>query len=153
MAGGRVDIGAAEVPLPSVQSVMINGGAAQRSRVTDLKIIFNTAVAFPNGAMAAFTLTRNGGGAVGSFTPTVIPSAGVTVVTLSNFLGAETQSGSLADGTYTLTVLANQVVSGTGQADANGDGTGGDNYVVGSARVCSACSATSTETGRSTGST
>jgi hypothetical protein len=134
IAGGRVDIGAAEVPLPTVQAVLVNGGAAQRSRVTELRIVFNTAVAFPGGAMSGFTLTRDGGGAVGGFTPTATSTGGVTVVTLNNFIGAETQSGSLADGTYTLTVVANQVLSGAGQLDANGDGTGGDNYVFGSAQ-------------------
>ena len=37
---------------------------------------------------------------------------GQTVVTLDTFTGATTESGSLTDGRYTLTVLANQVSAG-----------------------------------------
>ena len=67
-------------------------------------------------------LTANGEGRV------------VTVVSLSNFTGAQTQFGSLGDGRYTLTVLASQI-SGNGQPlDGNGDGTPGDNYTFGDAQ-------------------
>ena len=48
---------------------------------------------------------------------------------LSDFTGPATQNGSLADGRYTLTVLASQVTANGTTLDGNGDGTAGDNYV------------------------
>jgi hypothetical protein len=44
------------------------------------------------------------------------------------------QAGSLADGTYTLTVRAGQVSTAAGALEGNGDGTGGDDYTFGSAQ-------------------
>lgn len=46
------------------------------------------------------------------------------------FTGGETNSGSLADGRYTLTVFASQVSAGGQQLDGDGTGTGGDNFVL-----------------------
>ena len=51
------------------------------------------------------------------------------MVTLT-FSGADTEFGSLADGRYTLTIFASQVSNANGNLDGNGDGTGGDNYVM-----------------------
>src|SRR4029453_2170210 len=83
----------------------------QRSRVTTINVTFSAQVTFASTPGAAFTLTRNGGGAV-LFTATSNVVGGVTVVTLNGFSGAETEFGSLRDGRYTLTVLANQVSVG-----------------------------------------
>ena len=58
----------------------------------------------------------------------------MTVVTLSNFTGAETEFGSLRDGRYTMTILAGQVSNSFGQLDGNGDGIAGDNYTFGDAQ-------------------
>jgi hypothetical protein len=58
----------------------------------------------------------------------------VTVVTLSGFSGDAAQFGSLADGSYTLTTLANQVNAGGIALDGNADGTGGDNFTFGDAQ-------------------
>ena len=101
-----------------VQGVQENDGSIQRSKVVSLTVTFNTVMTFadPNNVAAAFQLTRNGGGAVGSFTASASVTGGVTVVTLTNFTGAETDFGSLADGVYTLRVLANQVAAGGVQA-------------------------------------
>jgi hypothetical protein len=106
----------------------INGGAAQRSRVTSLAVTFNTTVDFASTPDAAFALTRNGGGAV-NFTAAATVVGGNTVVTLSNFTGLETAAGSLTDGRYTLTALAGQIAAGGRPLDGNGDGTAGDDYV------------------------
>jgi hypothetical protein len=78
---------------------------------------------------AAFQLTRAGGGPVGGFTTSAATIGGVTVVTLGNFTGAETDGGSLADGRYTLTVAAAAVTANGMPLDGNGDGTSGDSYV------------------------
>jgi parallel beta-helix repeat protein len=133
VSGPAADIGAFEVQAavaPRVTGTQINGGADQRSMVTTLTVTFSTVVSFANNnAGAAFTLTRNGGGAV-QFTATVNVGGGVTTVTLDHFTGAETTTGSLNDGGYTLTALASQITAGGQQLDGNGDGTPGDNYVL-----------------------
>jgi len=120
---------------PRVTGTVVNSGDAQRSRVTDIALSFNTQVTFPSGIANAFTLTRIGGGSVG-FTPTASVVNGVTVVTLTNFTGAETESGSLRDGRFTLTGIANQIMNGTLTLDGNGDGVGtaGDNFTFGEAQ-------------------
>jgi hypothetical protein len=111
---------------PAVASVRVNDGSAQRSRVMDLTVTFSTQVTFAGGNVSnAFTLIRDGGKPV-SFSATSSVVNGVTVVTLLNFTGASTQSGSLADGRYTLTVLASQVSANSQQMLGN--------HVVGSAQ-------------------
>jgi hypothetical protein len=132
--GGQADIGAFEVqsltPPAKVTNVSINGGAAQRSRLTSIAINFDSKVSFVGGdvnAAAAFTLDR-----VGPSTGSVSLAASVdnigpgTVVTLT-FTGGTVDNISLADGRYALHALAAQF-TGVG-LDGNGDGTGGDNFL------------------------
>jgi hypothetical protein len=120
--------------VPHVASTVINGAAAQRSRVTDLTITFSAVVSFATTPGAAFTLTRNSDGAAVTFTATASNVNGVTVVTLNNFGGSAAQFGSLADGRYTLTALASQISTGGIALDGNGDGTPGDNFTFGEAQ-------------------
>jgi hypothetical protein len=117
---------------PRVGAVRANDGTAQRSRVAALAVAFNTPVSFAAAPAGAFALTRDSDGAAVTFTATV--SAAGSVVTLSNFTGPATEFGSLADGTYTLTVRASQVSTPAGPLDGNGDGTGGDDYTFGAAQ-------------------
>jgi hypothetical protein len=134
VVGAAADMGAFEFPSLQVAGVSVNGGAAQRSRVTSVTVTFNGPAAFAGAVASAFRLSRVGGSAIGSFTAAANIVNGVTVVTLSGFTGSETQFGSLADGRYTLTVFANQV-SADGQAlDGNGDGQGGDDFTAGDAQ-------------------
>jgi hypothetical protein len=116
---------------PRVTSLGVNGGAVQRSRVTDLSVTFSAQVSFATTPGAVFTLNRNSDGAVVTFTANASVVDGVTVVSLSGFGGAATQFGSLADGNYTLTTLANQVSENGVALDGNGDGIGGDNSIQG----------------------
>jgi hypothetical protein len=113
----------------TVAAVSVDNGAAQRSMVTNVAVTFSTTVGLPADPAAAFTLTRVGDGAPVTFTATTAVVNGATVVTLGNFTGPATFNGSLADGRYTLTVLASQVTANGTTLDGNGDGTGGDNYV------------------------
>jgi hypothetical protein len=133
VVGGRLDIGAVErnASPPRVTGTVVNGGAAQRSRVTDLTVTFSTQVTFATTPAAAFSLVRVSDGAPVSFTAQASVLGGVTVVTLSNFTGSATQFGSLADGRYTLTAIASQISEGGLLLDGNGDGTQGDNYTFG----------------------
>ena len=97
---------------PAVQSVAVNGGAAQRSRVTTADVTFTAPVTL---AAGAFTWTRQSdGGAVsdGGANPQVVVTTatvgGQTVATLT-FLPTTAASGlveygSLADGVWVLSV-------------------------------------------------
>jgi hypothetical protein len=112
---------------PHVQSVAVNDGTSpQHSMVTSMTVTFDTVVNFASTPAAAFTLSRIGGGAVGSFTATQQVLGGVTVVTLNGFTGDETQNGSLADGRYILTVIASQVSTAGGQLAGNNTFTDAD---------------------------
>jgi ELWxxDGT repeat protein len=108
---------------PTVAAATIGDGTAQRSQVASLTVTFSAQVTFAETVASAFTLTRNGGGAV-NFSATASVIGGVTVVTLTGFTGSETQFGSLKDGRYTLTALASQI-SANGQQMAS-DYTFGD---------------------------
>jgi hypothetical protein len=116
VGGGAADIGAYEVQDagPTVTAVGANNGAAQRSRVTSIQVTFSTVVTIGPGA---FTLTYLGGpsgtvgSTVGGLTVSTATVNGVTVATLSGFVGADTSSGSLVDGRYALTVTGNAITA------------------------------------------
>jgi hypothetical protein len=112
---------------PQVVSTIVNNGGNQRSKVTSLQVNLSAEVAFSGSPASAFVLTRDGGGTV-SFSATVGLQGGKTVVVLSDFSGVETQFGSLRDGRFTLTALANQISNTGGQLN------GGANYTFGDAQ-------------------
>src|SRR5262249_32617844 len=120
-------IGAFEVqtPPPRVTNIEINGGASQRSRVTTLKIEFDSAVTLPSPPEQAFQLSRQSDGA----TVTLSAFASANDVFL-NFAGGAVDNISLKDGRYTLTVFSVAVLGLGGHLDGNGDGAAGDNYVL-----------------------
>jgi hypothetical protein len=135
-ANGGVDIGAFELQTvlpPRVVSTTVNDGSAQRSMVTSLTVRFNTNVQFSGNPTSAFSLTRNGGGAV-NFSLTLTTSAGATVATLGNFSGVESQLGSLRDGRFTLTIHDTLVSAFGGALDGDGNGVPGNPYVFGDAQ-------------------
>ncbi len=134
---GAVDIGAFEVQQSPAK--VIPGGVsinsklataadkAQRSRVTDVAITFDSKVSFVGSdvnAAAAFTLNRVGGGTV-TLAASVDNTGPGTVVTLT-FIGGTVDNFSLADGRYALHALAGQFASGL---DGDGNGTGGDDFM------------------------
>jgi hypothetical protein len=128
-----IHFGQTMTPPVRVESTLVNGTTAQqRSRVTSIQVTFTAAVAFAGGSVGnAFTLTRNGGGAV-SFTAAANVVGGVTVVTLNNFTGPETDNfGSLRDGRYTLTALAANISAGGIPLDGDANGIAGGNYTFG----------------------
>jgi hypothetical protein len=91
-------------PAVTVTDVTVNGGAAQRSRVTSVAVAFSQAVSFAGTAADAFRLRRQTDNADVALTASVAGS----VVTLT-FAGAGAEAGSLRDGRYTLTVFASQI--------------------------------------------
>jgi hypothetical protein len=77
---------------------------------------------------SAFQLVRQSDGALPALNAAVDNSGPGTVVTLTFTSTNAVDFGSLADGRYTLSVLANQI--NTGNFDGNGDGVYGDNYTL-----------------------
>ncbi len=106
---GGVDIGAFESKLgPTVASVVVNGGAAQRSRVTSVTVAFDSVVTFSGSPVSAFSLKRQSDNALPLLSAAVTNGA-VTSVTLTFLAGPAVESASLADGRYTLSVDGSQV--------------------------------------------
>jgi hypothetical protein len=119
---------------PQVTSVTVNGGSAQRSRVTSLTIAFDRLVALDAGA---FVLSRSDG-TVPTVTWNITTVNGSTVAS-AIFSGHGTEFGSLADGKWTLRIRAGRVHRADNTetvmladyrtsfwrlfGDANGDGT------------------------------
>jgi hypothetical protein len=124
-----------EPSLLQVAAVAVNGGASQRSRVTEVTVTFNTVVTFAGGpanAAAAFRLTRTGPGTPAGDVTLAVDLSGSTAartVARLTFSGPLTEFGSLIDGRYTLTVLSAQVSAGGQPLDGDGDGVAGGDAV------------------------
>lgn len=86
-------------PSPQFSSLVVNDGAVQRSMVRSLTLTFSTSVVLQGGAVQ---LARRGS----PFTGTVIttPASGAASSYVLTFSGGEIIGGSLADGTYDLTL-------------------------------------------------
>ncbi|MBX7105605.1 MAG: hypothetical protein K1X57_16090 [Gemmataceae bacterium] len=110
----------------SVAQVKVNDGSAQRSRVTNLTVTFDQTVTLPPNPADAFQLKRQNDNSNVALDATLVGDS----VTLT-FTGGPVEFGSLADGRYTLIVLASKVNGGT--FDGDGDGIAGDDYVLASA--------------------
>lgn len=128
LIGLTVNLGDGQIAPPRVAGVLVNGGAAQRSTVTRIQVAFDQHVTLPTNPADAFHLVRQGDGALVTLNAVVDNSRTGTVVTLS-FTGGAVDNDSLADGRYTLTVLAGQVGSPNGALDGDGDGQAGGDFV------------------------
>lgn len=100
----------AVVAPPSVESVVVNDGSAQRSMVTSFTVTFSGPVTLDFGA---FELRRQDGSLVGLRVALSLVN-GKTVAALT-FTGLDVFGGSLADGRYRLTVRADRVRDALGQ--------------------------------------
>src|SRR5262249_17858820 len=106
---------------PSVASVVVNGGSAQRSMVTHVTVTFNTVVTVD---ADPFRLRRIGGNLKDlALSESVVD--GRTVIDLV-FTGPRIVGGSLADGKYQLRVRAGGVSADGQNLDGDRDGTPGD---------------------------
>ncbi len=106
-----------------VESVVVNDGSAQRSMIDSITVNFDGAAILDPGAIE---LRRQDGSLVDAQVSISLVS-GKTVAVLT-FAGTEFVGGSLADGSYTLTVRADRVHDRWGReldGDANG-AAGGD---------------------------
>jgi hypothetical protein len=112
------------IPAPArVASVVVNDGLDQRSMVTSLTVTFDGPVTLDSGA---FEL-RGSDGSLVDLNVTTSVENGRTVAVLT-FAGADVIGGSLADGSYTLTILSEGVHDRWGrELDGDGDGEAGGN--------------------------
>ncbi len=106
-----------------VNTVVVNDGSMQRSQVLSLKVNFDSTMTLPTNPANAFLLKRQSDGALVSL-DAVVDGSSVTLT----FAAGPVEFGSLADGRYSLTVLAAQINGGN--FDGNGDGIAGDDYVL-----------------------
>jgi hypothetical protein len=127
--GSAADIGAYEdqpIAAPAVANVVVNGGGIQRSMVTSMVINFTQSVTFPSGVNAAFQLTRTGpSGPTGVVnTNAVVLDSDTVVLTFANGGAVSIDpGGSLSDGTYTLKVIAANVLGANGNLNGGTDFT------------------------------
>ncbi|XZE54163.1 S8 family serine peptidase [Planctomycetaceae bacterium SH139] len=112
-----------------VESVVVNGGATQRSMVTTMDVGFSSEVDIASGAFLLENTTTSQAVTVDVTTDVI---DGKTVATLT-FVGGAIQDDSLSDGNYVLTIDATKITDAvTGdQLDGDGDGTAGGDYLFG----------------------
>ncbi|MBX7102680.1 MAG: fibronectin type III domain-containing protein [Gemmataceae bacterium] len=119
-------------PPPRVQSVFVNSGTAQRSMVTSLTVTFTGVVDLGTGA---FQLIRTGPtGIQGSVALSVDSTSSTATQTIARLTwpanSAFSETNSLIDGTYTLTVTGSLVDSIDGNLDGDNNGLAGGNFVT-----------------------
>src|SRR5262249_48097768 len=121
---GGPRVGVSSPPLVTVAAVDVNGGAAQRSMVTSLTVNFSGRVTLPAAPAGAFQLVGPGGAV--ALTVDLSGSTATQTVARLTFSGPGIVGGSLADGSYTLTVLGSQVLDASGRLlDGDGNGVAG----------------------------
>jgi hypothetical protein len=114
-----------------VESVVLNDGSAQRSMVNRVTVTFGGAAILDPGAIE---LRRQDGTLVDA--QLSISLAGGKTVAVLTFAGPEFIGGSLADGSYTLTVRADRVHDRWGrELDGDGNGSPGGDRVFGFFRL------------------
>ena len=109
---------------PQIESVVVNGGNAQRSMVSELTVAFSEIVGGVDANSFVLLNTTTNMQIVPTVTAQVI--GGKTVATLT-FSGAGINGGSLADGDYTLTTLDTLTDNAGNQLDGDKDGNAGGN--------------------------
>lgn len=116
---------------PQVESIVLNDGSEQRSMVNQITVTFDGAAVLDPGAIE---LRRQDGSLVDAqLTITLVGGQTAAVLT---FAGTEFVGGSLADGSYTLTVVADRVHDRFGrELDGDGDGVSGGDRVDGFFRL------------------
>jgi hypothetical protein len=118
-------------PPARVGAEIVNDGAAQRSMVDRITVTFDSVVTVDAGA---FELRRQDASLVGlNVAASVVNGRTIAVLT---FTGSDIVGGSLADGSYSLTVRADRVHDGVGrELDGDGDCFAGGNRVDGYFRL------------------
>jgi subtilisin-like proprotein convertase family protein len=119
--GKATDIGAFETQTltapPTVTGIVINANQTQRSMVTSIKVSFSEAVTIGSGA---FVLARTGYGSLGTVNLNISQvGSDVTITfTTGGSVGVD-PGGSLQDGQYKFTIVADQISGSGGKLDGN----------------------------------
>ena len=123
----------AQVPIATVESVVVNHGRAQRSTLSVIEVYFSQVVSILDGA---FQVGRRGDAAWAEVICTPRVENGKTVAELT-FTGSMVDaSGSLLDGEYVLLVDGSKVLNADGVAlDGDADGFAGGFYAFGAAQA------------------
>jgi hypothetical protein len=125
-----IDDALAGAPL-TVENVVVNDGSAQRSMVNRITVTFSGAAILDPGAIQ---LRRQDGSLVEA--QLAVSVAGGKTVAVLTFAGPEIAGGSLADGSYTLSVRADHVHDRWGrELDGDGDGSAGGDRADGFSRL------------------
>ena len=120
------DLASSQGDPPTIESVVVNDGSDQRSMVNSLTVTFDRVVSFDPGQ---FGLQAGNGSAVGLDVAT--SEVGGRTVAVLTFTGPGIVAGSLADGSYTLTVRGDRVRDEEGrELDGDRDGNGGGEHTV-----------------------
>ncbi len=144
-ADGLRTVTAADTPLfdqrfgsksaPKVQSVVFGDGANHRSMVNGITVDFDSVVSIAPGA---FVLERKNGASWDNLDAEL--TIGIASSLFNNntratltFSGSGIIGGSLADGNYRLTMVAANITWNGLQLDGDSNGSGGDNFVRGTA--------------------
>lgn len=123
-----VSIGAA----PTVETITVNDGATQRSRVDSVTVSFDSQVDIDDSNGDPFRFINKGTGQAVADVPVVSIVDGKTVVRFTFTTGPSVHaSGTLLDGDYQLTIDASRISRGGASLDGNGDGANGDDRVFG----------------------
>jgi uncharacterized delta-60 repeat protein len=111
---------------PRIDSIVINDGSIQRSKVNSITVTFDSLVTIDAGA---FELQRHGVSTAIGLIVSLAEENGRTVAVLT-FGGRGVIGGSLFDGQYTLTIRGDKIRDALGQQlDGDGDGSaGGDRH-------------------------
>jgi hypothetical protein len=126
---GGTDIGAYErqgfIVVPTVTSFTVNGGSAQRSRVTSVRITFSEAVSFPQGVDEAVRLVWTGTDGTTQTIPldiTVGPNNDEIIIKWKLPMFLEGPEISVPDGKGWIEVNSSQCEGSEGPLDGDGDG-------------------------------
>ena len=110
--------------VPTVESVVLNGGDTQRSLIESVTITFNTAVEINDQNGPAFVISNRDTGGTVDHQRSMTTDDGKTVATFRF-------PTRLDDGNYLLVIAADQVHAGTVSLDGNGDGESGGEFRFG----------------------
>ncbi len=117
-------------PPPTLGSVILGDGTAQRSMMRQIAVTIQGTVSIASGA---FTVVKRGadGGVVTTTATPLVNGADQTIVTLTFSGGLTRDNGILIDGYYQLTIDGSKITRNGQALDTNGDGQGGDSYTIG----------------------
>lgn len=126
---GLITVQPSPEPVPTIESILIHDGAAQRLIAPRITVTFSTVVQFLGNPAGTFRLVGPHG-AVRLLAVSSLDESGTRTIVQLTSPGRGIRNGSQADGPYTLTVDGDQIVDAADRAvGGNQDGTAGGDAV------------------------